>query len=207
MNLQAVISALLIIAVVLLSLSVHEYAHALVANIFGDPTAKLEGRLTINPLAHWDKVGTTLLVVLLALRVFGFNLPVFGWGKPVPIDEKNFDNPRTQGLQVALAGPISNLFLAFIFAMLARTLGSLPFLADLFSYAVYLNLLLMFFNLIPIPPLDGSRILRLFISEQLYYTLAVNPLIFFALLFIFFGVIFQYIDSWSVFLGNRLLGI
>jgi Zn-dependent protease len=207
MNLQDVIAGLLIIVVVLISLSVHEYAHAVIANIFGDPTAKLEGRQTINPLAHWDPIGTTLLVVLLALRTFGLPVPVFGWGKPVPINERNFDNPRTQGLQVALAGPISNLFLAVIFAMLARVSTSIPLLADLFVSGVFLNLFLMFFNLIPVPPLDGSRILRLFVSERLYYALAVNPLIFFVIIFLFFGYIFNFIDSWSQFLASRLLGI
>ncbi|QQG49991.1 MAG: site-2 protease family protein [Candidatus Berkelbacteria bacterium] len=205
MQLQDFGVSLILIIVILLSLSVHEYAHALVASIFGDDTAKREGRQTINPLAHWDPVGTTLLVGLLLLRAFGLELPVFGWGKPVPVNEDNFDNPRLQGLQVALAGPLSNLLLAALFAFVANLVGSYGVWREVLVASVYLNVFLMFFNLIPVPPLDGSRILRLFISDRAYYALSANPMIFFVLIFLAFGFLLNYLVQLSYFLTGKLL--
>lgn len=197
-----------LIVVILISLSVHEYAHALVASIFGDPTAKLEGRQTINPLAHWDPIGTTLLVGLMLLRSFGLAVPVFGWGKPVPVNEDNFDNPRLHGLQVALAGPFSNFMLAVLFALFATQLGDgNGFLGELLVSAVYLNAFLMFFNLLPVPPLDGSRILRLFLSDSAYFTLASNPLIFFVVIFFALSFLLDPIATLSLQLTQRLLTI
>lgn len=178
------IQAIIIIAIILMSLSVHEFAHAWVANLFGDPTAKLEGRMTINPIKHWDKVGTTLLVVLIFLNSFGLALPVFGWGKPVPIDERNFANPKWHGFQAAIAGPMSNLIFAIVLATVARAINANSFWFEALSLAVGINTFLMFFNLIPIPPLDGSRILRLILPEDSYYALATNPLFSYGLIFV-----------------------
>lgn len=198
--------AVAIILVLLTSLAVHEFAHAFVANLFGDPTARLEGRLSLNPLRHWDPVGTTLLVVLLFFRVFGLNVPIFGWGKPVPVDERNFDNPRLYGLQTALAGPMSNFVLALLLALLIR-LAPLPaMLSDILSLAVYLNIFLMFFNLLPIPPLDGSRLLRLFLPEQTYFALANNPLLFFGIFFVVLYFLLDYLAIYSAQLSRLLLG-
>ncbi len=192
-----------VIVLILMSLTVHEFAHAFVANLFGDPTAKMDGRMSLNPLRHWDPVGTTLLVGLLVLRMFGLNLPVFGWGKPVPVDERNFDNPRLYGIQTALAGPMSNLILAIVFAAIYRFVA-LPDLAEAIIFlGIYLNIFLMFFNLLPIPPLDGSRLLRLFLPEQTYFSLASNPLLFFG---IFFLVIFFLLD-YLVFASNQLTAL
>lgn len=192
-----------VILLVLMSLTVHEFAHALVANLFGDPTAKMDGRMSLNPLRHWDPVGTTLLVGLLVLRMFGLNLPVFGWGKPVPVDERNFDNPRLYGIQTALAGPMSNFILAILFALLYRFVALPSELAVIIFLGIYLNIFLMFFNLLPIPPLDGSRLLRLFLPEQTYFALASNPLLFFG---IFFLVIFFLLD-YLVFASNQLTAL
>jgi Zn-dependent protease len=200
------LGSLIVIVIVLVSLSVHEFAHAFVANLFGDPTARLEGRMTLNPLAHWDRIGTTLLVALLILNAFGLPVPVFGWGKPVPIDERNFDNPRWFGLQTALAGPLSNFILAAVLGLLVRSVGLPIWLADALTLAVYLNIFLMLFNLIPVPPLDGSRILRLFISDEIYYALASNPLVFYAVFFLIIFFLLTPLASFSQTLANFLLG-
>lgn len=136
----------------LLAITVHEFSHAWVANYLGDPTAKKAGRVTLNPLAHLDPLGT---IMLLLVR--------FGWGKPVPINPNNFKNPKLGSALTALAGPTSNFLLANLLAIIFK-LGHLtgtPFGAFL-VLAIYMNLVLMVFNLLPIPPLDGSKFFALF---------------------------------------------
>lgn len=197
---------LLIIFIVLFSLTIHEFAHAFVANLFGDPTAKLEGRLSLNPLRHWDPIGTTLLVGLLLIRMVGVSVPVFGWGKPVPVDERNFENPKTYGLQTALAGPMSNFVLAVVLAIGIRFLPIPQTISSLLEIAVYLNIFLMFFNLLPIPPLDGSRILRLFLPEQTYFALANNPFLFFGIFFLVLYYLLDYLVIYSQQLTILLIG-
>lgn len=202
----SLIEALVLIAVILVSLSVHEFAHAVVANLFGDDTAKHEGRMSLNPIKHWDPIGTSLLVGLIFLNAFGLRVPIFGWGKPVPVDEGNFENPRWHGLQTAIAGPLSNAILAVSIAYIGRVMGATGFAAELIQLAVYLNIFLMFFNLLPIPPLDGSRILRLFLPEETYYALATNPVVFYLLIL---GVLFFLVDPLqgaSIRLTTFLLG-
>ncbi|OGD62728.1 hypothetical protein A3A71_01795 [Candidatus Berkelbacteria bacterium RIFCSPLOWO2_01_FULL_50_28] len=205
---SSLLLTVVLIAIILISLSVHEFAHAFIANLFGDPTAKHEGRLTINPAAHWDPIGTTILVVLIALNTLGLaTLPIFGWGKPVPINESNFENPRWHGLQTAIAGPMSN----FIFALLLALVLKFTHLPDvgvgMLVIAISINLFLMFFNLLPIPPLDGSRILRLFMSERLYYALASNPLFLFAAIFLVIGFLGNYLLSATEYLTRLFLSI
>lgn len=202
------LAGIILLIIIVGSLSVHEFAHAFTANLFGDPTAKHEGRLTLNPLAHWDRVGTTLLAVLIMVRALLPQLPVavFGWGKPVPVNEDNFDNPRFHGLQTALAGPMSNFLLAALLAVIVRYLTLPAMVEAVLGLAVYLNLFLMFFNLIPVPPLDGSRILRLFISQQTYWSLATNPLWFLALFFIVIYFFLDLISAISANLAGWLLG-
>lgn len=129
------------------SLAFHEAAHAYVAYYFGDPTAKYAGRLTLNPLAHLDPIGT--IMILFA--------PI-GWGKPVPVNLSNLRNPRWHGLLVSLAGPASNFVLALILAFILRFLPPNLELLAFFQSAIVLNLSLMVFNLLPVPPLDGSKI-------------------------------------------------
>ena len=146
-----------------IALSVHEYSHARVADELGDPTPRLAGRLTLNPLAHFDWLGT------LALFIFHF-----GWGKPVPIDPFNLRHPRRDEALIALAGPTSNFLTAILAAAIFR-LGQPVFLfspywhllAALLQAIVILNLGLGIFNLIPLPPLDGSKILIGFLPPQL----------------------------------------
>lgn len=197
-------STLVVIAIILLSLSIHEFAHAFTANLYGDPTAKLEGRLTLNPAAHWDKFGTTLLVGLLFLSGLGMAVPVFGWGKPVPVDENNFDNPRLHGIQTALAGPMSNFIFAAILGVIIKLAHPSGFIEVVLVNAIYINIFLMFFNLIPIPPLDGSRFLRLFLSEQAYYNMASNPLFLIGLILILFTFAGSFLLSATNFTVNLL---
>ena len=146
----------------LLAIAFHEAAHAFVADRLGDPTARFAGRLTLNPLAHLDLFGT-----------LAFLLVKIGWAKPVPVNPMNFKNPVSDEIKVALAGPVSNIILAIISAFLFNTLGRLTggFIANIFWASVYVNLLLAFFNLLPLPPLDGSKLLRPFLGFEQYLRL------------------------------------
>jgi len=157
---------LLLIPVLLFSLSLHEFSHGYVSYKLGDPTPKAQGRLTLNPLAHLDPMGS--LVLLITRR--------FGWAKPVPINPNYYNKPRKGLMLVSLAGPFSNFFLAAVFALTARMVlffsssglyqlqqagfsGLVETIFVFFQLAVTINLALGFFNLLPIPPLDGSKIL------------------------------------------------
>ncbi len=200
------LEAIILIAVILVSLSFHEFAHAVVAHMFGDSTAKNEGRMSLNPIKHWDPVGTSLLVGLIFLNSFGLRVPIFGWGKPVPVDEGNFDNPRWHGLQTAIAGPLSNAILATAIALLGRAFGATGLAAEIIQLAVYLNIFLMLVNLLPIPPLDGSRILRLFLPEETYFALATNPVVFYMLLLGVFFFLIDPLQGASVRISAFLLG-
>jgi len=130
---------LIAFASLLIAVTIHEYSHALVADRLGDPTARSYGRLTLNPLAHLDPLGTIMLFIA-----------HFGWGKPVPIDPYNFKSPRRDEILVSLAGPLSNFILALVFS---RFSGIFPYILT------YTNLYLGIFNLFPFPPLDGSKVL------------------------------------------------
>jgi Zn-dependent protease len=166
-NVSPLIQTLSLIIAFLLALTIHEFFHAYVADQFGDPTAKLMGRVTINPIAHLDLFGTILPVFLI---LSGSPL-VFGWGKPVMVNPNNFKNPKLDNITVSLAGPMSNFFIAVV-AGLALRFFSLPVALEyLLATVMVINLVFMIFNLIPIPPLDGSKILSLFISESAYLML------------------------------------
>lgn len=153
------ISFLPIIAALILSIVIHEVAHGYMAHWLGDPTARLAGRLTLNPLPHIDLFGSILLPLFLFYANAGF---LFGWAKPVPYNPYNLQNQRWGELLVAAAGPGVNFILAFVFALSIRlglSVGAPDPFIEITSYVVYINLLLAFFNLIPIPPLDGSKVL------------------------------------------------
>jgi len=158
---------LTLFAVLLVSLSIHEAAHAWAANQLGDPTARLLGRLTLNPIAHIDPIGTLLLP---AVAIFT-GLPIIGWAKPVPVDLRNLRHPRRDFMYVAAAGPASNLLQAGLLAIAAQLLfpaGLGPgFAAGLLLQGIFLNVLLALFNLIPIPPLDGGNVLSGLLPERL----------------------------------------
>ncbi|OQA53105.1 MAG: Peptidase family M50 [candidate division WS2 bacterium ADurb.Bin280] len=192
---KAQVSIILIISL-LISLTVHEAAHAYVAFKLGDDTAKNEGRLTLNPLAHLDPIGTLSLIFF---RI--------GWGKPVPVNPNNFKNPSLHNFFVALSGPASNLALSLIAAILLRIFSQNDLVTSFLSLFIVLNTFLMIFNLLPIPPLDGSKIWHLVLNDEAYYTLErMGPLILIAvLLFSFtFGGIFSIIENISFSIVNLL---
>ncbi|MDX2346501.1 MAG: site-2 protease family protein [Legionella sp.] len=158
---------------VLLAITLHEAAHAYVAHRLGDNTAKMMGRLSLNPIRHVDLVGTIIVPIVVAvLSQFQF---VFGWAKPVPINYNQLHNPKRDMALVAAAGPISNLAMALIWACLLkigllldpRTSILALFLALSGQAGILINLILAFLNLIPIPPLDGSRVLMRFLPPHL----------------------------------------
>ncbi|MEQ1485813.1 site-2 protease family protein [Methyloglobulus sp.] len=157
---------------VIFAITVHEVAHGWVAKKYGDNTAAMQGRLTINPIKHIDWLGTIIIPGLLLLTGTGF---IFGWAKPVPVDARNFKKPRHDMAIVALAGPVSNVLMAIAWALLARigvTIGasaeniSLPLIYTGIA-GISINLVLALINLLPIPPLDGSRVLTGILPSRL----------------------------------------
>jgi Zn-dependent protease len=158
-------SALLALVAFVVSVSVHEFGHALVADRLGDRLPRQQGRLTLSPVAHIDLIGTIVMPLLGALLPGGF--PLIAWGKPVQTSPRNYTDklPRKVGrMLVSLAGPVMNLMLALlvsiVFVLLGRAGKLSPSVADLLvRYVIALNLVLMFFNLIPLPPLDGAAVL------------------------------------------------
>jgi Zn-dependent protease len=168
---EVMLSRVLVLAVLLLvAFPIHEFAHALAAYRLGDSTARLFGRLTLNPLAHFDPAGGLMLAISVLLVGFGF-----GWAKPTPVNPRNLEGGRWGEAIVAAAGPISNLILAIVAAIPLRfvyatnmDIGLLELVLQLF---IVINLALMLFNLLPIPPLDGSAVLFAFLPPQTAWTL------------------------------------
>ena len=160
---------LLTLPIFLISVVIHEYAHGWMAYKLGDPTAKHAGRLTLNPLVHIDPMGTVFLpLMLVAMR----SPIVFGWAKPVPINFSLLRNPKQDMLWVSIAGIMANILLAFIFSLLLRT-GVFPINSYgwvLLNLGILVNLVLAVFNAIPIPPLDGSRVLMSILPRELAYS-------------------------------------
>lgn len=182
------------------SIVLHEVSHGWVANYFGDPTAKQQGRLTINPLKHIDPFGTVLLPALLIFS----GLPMFGYAKPVPVNVSRLRNPRKQSLYVSMAGPLVNIMLSGVgFALceyaIHSTQSQMTF--NIGEYLGLVNITLAAFNLIPIPPLDGSAILERFIPQRnlgKYYDMRSKALPFFMVLII--------VDSMFLHIGTGFLG-
>jgi len=150
--------------VIIPSAIIHEYAHGWVADSLGDPTAKYAGRLTINPLAHIDLWGTILMPLMLSILTGGRFL--FAYAKPVPYNPYNLKNQKWGPAVVAIAGPAANFLLAVCFAVLLRFLPPGSGTASLVAIIVYANIMLMVFNLVPIPPLDGSKILYAILPDS-----------------------------------------
>ncbi len=178
MSFELVRSIILFMPIFVLSITFHEYAHAWAADRLGDATARYMGRLTLDPMPHASLFGTFIFPIMSLIT----NAPLFGWANPVPVDMRNFPkNPRRSMAIVAAAGPASNLILGILFtAALAVVLKFAPISGpigrgtpgvagaalEMFSMAIQLNLFLAFFNLIPIPPLDGGRIIQGFVNQN-----------------------------------------
>lgn len=167
---EILIWILVFLFAIAVSITVHETAHAWVADRLGDPNAKLSGRVSFNPLKHYDRVGTTILLVTSILTILGrFPFP-FGWAKPVEIDPYNLKNPRRDMALISLAGPAANLLLAIILSIFLRLFAGafspVMFVQDIISFVIVLNIAVAIFNLIPIDPLDGGKILVGFLPER-----------------------------------------
>lgn len=187
---ETIVRLSLIGIILLAALPIHEFSHALIAYRLGDGTAKLLGRLTLNPVVHFDPVGGTLLILTLLIPGSGF---IFGWAKPTPVNPANLRGGRQSDALVALAGPASNLVLAIAAAIPFRVMiaagidASLP-LAILFLF-IQINVSLMIFNLIPLPPLDGSHVLLALVDPRTSWQLRTflsqyGPMILLALILI-----------------------
>ena len=145
-----------IIALVIV-ITIHEFAHAWTANYLGDPTAKLEGRISLNPLKHLDPIGTIMMFII-----------KIGWGKPVPVNPNNFRNPKKDEAITSLAGPLSNLFLAILLAFPIKHLGQamIPEIQYFLETILDISIILFAFNMLPFPPLDGSKFIQLIIPRK-----------------------------------------
>ncbi|NQV30717.1 MAG: site-2 protease family protein [Candidatus Marinimicrobia bacterium] len=177
---------LLAVPAILIALTFHEFAHAYVAYRFGDPTAKNMGRLTLNPLAHLDPMGTIMIFLI-----------HFGWAKPVPVDPRYLGNPRRDMMWISAAGPLMNMALALVTGILMRGFMAAGFghgqagpiasmVINMLYYSLYINLALAFFNLLPIPPLDGSKILAGLLPRRyastLYMIESKGPMVLFGII-------------------------
>lgn len=198
---------LFLIVILIFSIVIHEVSHGAVANYLGDSTAKDAGRLTLNPIKHLDPIGSVIVPIFLILmaKLTGGGI-IFGWAKPVPVNPYNFRDQKYGSAKVALAGPGANLALALVFGLALRffpIISIFPGLELMFSYIIYINILLAVFNLLPIPPLDGSHILFTFLPpgmEKIKIFLSQFSL--FILLFIIF-----FLFRWVIYIINFIFSL
>lgn len=191
--------------ILILSVVIHEVAHGAMADSLGDPTARMAGRLSLNPIKHLDPMGSVLIPLILII----VRSPVlFGWAKPVPINPLNFADKKYGELKVALAGPLSNFAIAFSFSMILRFVPLNFELSTLFGYVIFINLILFFFNLLPVPPLDGSHVLFSLLPPSSIAGEIRNFLLqyqFFILIFIVFFA-FRFLIPLIFFISRMLVG-
>lgn len=203
------------ILVVFFALSVHESAHGWMAEKFGDPTARMQGRITLNPIAHIDPIGTIIFPAFLAI----IGAPVFGWAKPVMVNPHNLKNPKKDNIYISAAGPVSNIIVAFIgiflFIIFKRIVlgGAAAGNAKVFEaislillYTILINIFLAVFNLIPVPPLDGSGIVEgMLKGEAMISYQKIKPYGFIILLAIIYLGIFDLIANPIIKVVMRLI--
>lgn len=188
---------ILLVLIVVYSIIFHEVAHGYTAYKLGDPTPKYEKRLTLNPLNHIDLFGTIVLPLFTYIS-FG---AIFGWAKPVLYNLYNLKNPNKDSVYIALAGPLTNIFLIFFFIFLYKI-----YPLEIFLFGIRINLILALFNLIPIPPLDGSKIFLLKMSFEEYYFLEKYGIFIILIIFIFSGnILFNFINLIQKFIFSAIL--
>ena len=167
-------SGLIIFILLVASIAIHEWGHAFVADLLGDDTPRADGRVTLDPRAHWDLIGT-VLIPLINIFVFGGGFAFMGWGRPVRTNPSNFKRPWRDDILATLAGPAANLLVALVSILVGSFfVAGQPRFGELVKGLVVMNVGLAVFNLLPIPPLDGAAILRRFIgiSEETYLSLS-----------------------------------
>ncbi len=209
-----ILSQIITLAILILSIVLHEVAHGYAANWLGDPTARLAGRLSPNPLLHIDPLGSVIIPAILFLTGANF---LFGWAKPVPYNPYNLRNQKWGEAIVAAAGPLTNLLLAIIFAVIIRSADVLHLssaFVDMVGYIIFINVLLALFNAIPFPPLDGSKIIVPFLPFALQikyraltaYMENLGMIALFLSVFIFMQIFWKPFSSAVFFVLNILVG-
>ena len=171
MDINHILITLLMVGIPLIfAITMHEAAHGIIAKIRGDNTAYNLGRVTLNPVSHIDPIGTIAIPGLMLLSSMAAGFPfIFGWAKPVPVDYNKLKKPRQDMALVALAGPLANFIMAILWAVVAKYITLHPYVQGMAFYGIMINIVLMILNLIPIPPLDGSKVVTAFLPQSLAF--------------------------------------
>lgn len=201
-----IIGLLLFFALLLMAMSIHEFSHGWIAYKLGDTTAKYQGRLTLNPLAHIDPIGTILLPIFIFMMSRGQF--IFGAAKPVPINYWALNNPKRDMIWIGLAGPLANIITAVIASLILRAIPNLTALSALIKNFAFINIILGVFNLVPIPPLDGSRIVMGILPAEMSRGYANLERYGFVIIMIFFALGLLNLIVWPIVnLLTAILGI
>jgi len=204
------LTLIFVLVILIFSIIIHECAHGIAAERYGDSTARDMGRITLNPIPHLDPVGSLLLPgIMILMSLIGHSSPIiFGWAKPVPINPYNLNDPQKNMMWIGIAGPAANLALALILSLICRIITiPLSLAAIVLFYGVTINLILAFFNLIPVPPLDGSRILTGLLSEEYAYKLSrLEPFGFIIILILIMSGLLNFVFAGAMKLGILLTG-